>query len=149
MDDIDKTIIRRIMDQGRITWSELGSILGLSAPAAAERVRKLEEKGIIKGYSAQVDPEAVGCGLTAFISLTLERPEHRSDFLKAVGEMSEVLECHHITGDEDYLLKIRCPGIKSLEYIVSRNLKGIAGVTKTRTTVVLSTVKETTAMPIP
>ena len=149
MDDIDFKLIGRIMRQGRITWAELGSLLGLSAPAAADRARKLEEKGVIKGYSALVDPEAVGCGLTAFISVTLDRPDHRPGFLKLVEEMAEIQECHHITGEEDYLLKVRCSGIKALERIISSRLKEIPGIARTRTSIALSTVKETSLVPLP
>lgn len=148
MDETDFKIIGRLMDQGRITWSELGTLLGMSAPAAAERVRKLEERGVIRGYSALMNPEAVGCGLTAFISVTLDRPEHRPAFLRLVRETPGIQECHHITGEEDYLLKVRCSGINSLEKIVSEHLKGIPGITKTRTTIALSTVKETASLPL-
>lgn len=149
MDEIDFKLIARMMSQGRITWAELGSLLGLSAPAAADRTRKLEEKGVIKGYSALVDPGAVGCGLTAFISVTLDRPDHRPGFLKLVGEMAEIQECHHITGEEDYLLKVRCSGINALERIISSHLKEIPGIARTRTSIALSTVKETSAVPLP
>lgn len=88
------------MSQGRITFAEPGNFLELSAPATADRVRRLEEKGVIKGYSAIVNPQAVGCGLTSFITVTLE---HRDPFLRLVADLAEVQECHHITGDEDYI----------------------------------------------
>ncbi|MHB8917696.1 MAG: Lrp/AsnC family transcriptional regulator, partial [Desulfocucumaceae bacterium] len=140
--------MRQLMSQGRMTWAELGSLLGLSPPAAAERVRRLEEKGVIRGYTALVDPVSVGCGLTAFISVTLDRPEHRTTFIQRVRELGVVLECHHVTGEDDYLLKLRCSGIPELEAAVSDHIKGIPGVAKTRTTVVLSTEKETTALPL-
>jgi Lrp/AsnC family leucine-responsive transcriptional regulator len=148
LDETDFKIISRMMHQGRITWSELGSTLGLSAPAAADRVRRLEEKGVIKGYAALVDPEAAGCGLTAFIAVTLDRPEHRPFFLKLVQETAEIQECHHITGEEDYLLKVRCSGIKGLEQLVSDRLKGIPGLARTRTTIALSTIKESASLPL-
>lgn len=149
MDAIDYKAVKRLMSQGRITFAELGNLLELSAPATADRVRRLEEKGVIKGYSAIVSPQAVGCGLTSFITVTLERPEQREPFLRLVGELEEVQECHHITGDEDYILKVRCAGISHLEAIVSDKLKGMPGLVKTRTTIALSTVKETTALPLP
>lgn len=149
MDNTDLKLLSRIMEQGRITWAELGSLLGLSAPAAADRARRLEEKGVIKGYSALVNPEAVGCGLTAFISVTLERPDHRPGFLRLVEEMEEIQECHHITGEEDYLLKVRCSGIKALERIISSRLKELPGIARTRTSITLSTVKETYSVPLP
>lgn len=149
MDAVDSKIIKRLMEHGRITWAELGAFLGLSAPAAADRVRRLEERGVIRGYSALLEPDAIGCGLTAFISVVLDRPEHRAAFLQRIQELTAVQECHHVAGDADYLLKIRCNGIRNLEQIVSERLKGLPGVVKTRTTVVLSTVKETTILPLP
>ncbi len=148
MDDIDLKIVERLMSRGRITWADLGAYLGLSAPAAAERVRRLEEKGIIKGYAAMVDPEAVGYGLTAFIAVTLEKPGHRNAFIQKIMELDNVQECHHVTGEDDYLLKVRCARIRDLESLVSQHLKSLPGIVKTRTTIVLSTVKETPAVPL-
>lgn len=148
LDTIDLKIVQRLMVQGRATWSELASLLGLSAPAAAERVRKLEERAVIKQYSAIVDPEAVDLGLAAFIAVFLARPEHRENFLATIKMMPQVLECHHIAGDEDYILKVRCQGTRDLEVLVSEKIKGIPGVIKTRTTIILSTIKETAVLPL-
>ena len=82
MDSLDYKIIRTLMDNGRITWAELAGVLGLSSPAAADRVRRLEEQGLIKGYTALVDAEASGYGLAALIAVSLERPAHREAFLE-------------------------------------------------------------------
>ncbi|MEB3282284.1 MAG: Lrp/AsnC family transcriptional regulator [Lyngbya sp.] len=149
MDTIDYKAIRHLMAQGRITWSELATLLGLSAPATAERVKRLEERGVIQGYNARINPEAVGCELTAFIAVTLQQPQDRGAFLQRIQEMSEVMECHHITGEDDYLLKVRCQNTRHLERIVSEEIKGISGILKTRTTVVLSTAKESSVIPLP
>ncbi|NJN58815.1 MAG: Lrp/AsnC family transcriptional regulator [Leptolyngbyaceae cyanobacterium SL_5_9] len=148
MNSVDCKVLQNLMTQGRITWSELAGILELSAPATAERVRRLEERKIIKGYTALIDPEAVGCELTAFIAVTLERPEHRAAFLQRVQELAEIQECHHVTGEDDYLLKVRCRNTKDLEQLVSENLKGLPGILRTRTTIVLSTTKETPILPL-
>jgi Lrp/AsnC family leucine-responsive transcriptional regulator len=137
------------MREGRSTWSELARLLDLSAPAAADRVRRLEERGVIRGYSAVVDPEAVGLGVMAFVAVTLEGPEHRAGFLGWVDGAPEVQECHHVAGEGDFLLKVRCAAVRDLETIVSEEIKGLAGVTSTRTTVVLSTRKETPVLPLP
>ena len=147
LDDIDIKILRKIQLQGRVTWSELGNLLGLSAPAAADRVRRLEERGIIRGYTAVLEPEKI-CGITAFISVIVERPEHRDAFLDAVQSLDQVQECHHTAGSEDYLLKVRCHSLRQLEQLVSVGLKGLNGVIKTRTTIVMSTVKETVSLPL-
>ncbi len=148
MDTIDLKIIQSLMSRGRVTWSELAATLDLSAPATADRVRRLEERGAVRGYAALVDPEAVGCGLTAFIAVTLERPEHRDPFLQRVLELSEIQECHHIAGDDDYLLKVRCHSTRDLEQIISERIKSLQGLVRTRTTIVLSTTKETPALPL-
>lgn len=147
MDHQDYKIIAYLMEQGRGTWAELAAIVGLSAPAVAERVRKLEEAGAIKGYSALVEPETIGCGLGAFISVIIEQPEYKQQFLERIKRLPEVLECHHLAGAEDYMLKVRCQGTQALERIISEEIKCLPGI-KTRTTVILSTVKETSVMPV-
>jgi len=149
MDDIDIKVLQQLMTQGRITWSELASLLQLSAPATADRVRRLEEKGIIQSYAALVNPELIGCGITAFIAVTLDRPEHRQGFVDLVNQLPEIQECHHVTGDDDYLLKVRCTSTHSLEELISNQIKGLPGILRTRTTLALSTVKETPVLPLP
>lgn len=136
------------MSQARITWAELGNLLGLSAPAAADRVRRLEEKGVIRGYHAVIDPAAAGCDLGAFIAVSLAHPDGRDGFLALVASLPEVLECHHVAGEDDYLLKVRCGGTRDLERLISVKLKAAAGVLRTRTTVILSTAKETAILPL-
>ena len=148
MDTIDLKVISKLMMNGRMTWAELASCLGLSSPATAERVHRLEEQGVIKGFTALVEPEAVGCGLTAFVAVTLERPEHRNSFLQRITEMGEVQECHHVAGEDDYILKVRCRGTRDLERVVSDEIKSMPGVVRTRTSIVMSTHKETPVPPI-
>jgi len=147
MNNNDLKIIEQLMRHARTTWAELGALLGLSAPAAADRVRKLEETGVIKGYTALINPEEIGCGLAAIIAVTLERPEVRNDFLRLVMNLAEILECHHIAGEQDYLLKVRCSGTRDLERLISEEIKSLPGI-KTSTTVILSTVKETPVLPV-
>jgi Lrp/AsnC family transcriptional regulator, leucine-responsive regulatory protein len=149
LNELDYKLLQSLMAQGRMTWAELAGFLELSAPAAADRVRRLEERQVIKGYAALVDPEAIGCGLTAFVAVTLERPEHRRPFLQKIQALPEIQECHHVTGDDDYWLKVRCHSTRDLERLLSEDLKGLPGVLKTRTTIVLSTVKETPVLPLP
>ncbi len=148
MDTLDFKAISILMDNGRATWSDVAGELGMSGPAAAERIHRLEEQGVIKGYSANVDPEAVGCGLTAFVSLSLDRPEHKEQFLKRVAEVQEIQDCHYVTGEDDYLLKVRCRSTRDLDRVISVDLKGLPGVAKTRTTIVLETCKETPVIPL-
>jgi Lrp/AsnC family transcriptional regulator, leucine-responsive regulatory protein len=148
LDEIDSKAIQHLMVQGRITWADLAGILDLSAPATAERVRRLEERQVITGYAALVNAEAIGYPLTALIAITLEKPKHRAPFLQKVQQLAEVQECHHVTGDDDYWLKVRCQSTRDLERLISDELKALPGISRTRTTIVLSTVKETPALPV-
>jgi Lrp/AsnC family leucine-responsive transcriptional regulator len=146
---IDSKLLNRLMQQGRASWAELAEELKLSPPAAAERTRKLEERGVIRGYAAVVDPPSVGYDLTAFVAVTLERPHHRGKFLTSVlHKFPEIVECHHVAGDYDYLLKVRCRGTSDLDDLLSNRLKGLPGIARTRTTIVLSTLKETVVTPL-
>jgi len=140
----------QLMENGRSTWSELATLLQLSAPAVADRVRRLQERGVIQGYAAQIEPRAVGLTLLAYVAVTLERPHHRAGFLAWVQQANAVQECHHIAGGEgDYLLKVRCRDTADLEDLVSNQIKGLEGIVRSRTTIVLSTVKETSRLPLP
>jgi Lrp/AsnC family transcriptional regulator, leucine-responsive regulatory protein len=145
---LDSKLLKRLMEQGRATWAELASDLGLSAPAVAERVRKLEERGLIRGYAAIPDPARLGYGLTAFVAVTLERPKHREKFIRALTAMPEVAECHHIAGDFDYLLKVRCRGTADLDDLLSNRIKELPGIARTRTTIALGTIKESVLCPV-
>ncbi|MGD1908997.1 MAG: Lrp/AsnC family transcriptional regulator [Leptolyngbyaceae cyanobacterium] len=147
LDGLDIQILGRLLNQARITWSDLAGHLGLSAPATADRVRRLEERGIIQGYGVQLNAMALGYDLTAFIAVTLAHPSDRDDFLAQVQAHPEIQECHHVTGDHDYLLKVRCRGTQGLERLISEGLKQSHGL-RTYTTIVLSTVKETQALPL-
>lgn len=148
LDAIDKKVVRHLMAYGRATWAELATLLGLSAPATADRVRRLEERGVIKGYAALVDPATLGLTLTAFVGVTLEHPEHRAEFLELVHALPQIQACHHVAGDYDYLLQLRCKNTADLEHFLTDSLKSKPGVIRSRTTIVLSTVKETPVMPM-
>lgn len=136
------------MKDGRTTWSDLGQALGLSAPAAAERARKLEEQGVIKGYTALVNAEALGYSLTAFVFVTLADQRKRHSFHAGVKKLDQVVECHHVAGDDDFLLKVRCRGTRDLDRLLVEELKGRLGIARTRTTIVLDTAKDTTLIPV-
>jgi Lrp/AsnC family transcriptional regulator, leucine-responsive regulatory protein len=149
MDATDMKAVARLQVSGRESWATLGIELGMTGPAAAERVRRLEADGVIRGYAALIDPPAVGASLTAFVAVTLERPGNRTAFLRRVQRLTEVQECHHIAGDYDYLLKVRCAGTGDLDRILTDELKSVQGVVSTRTTVVLRTLKESVVVPLP
>jgi Lrp/AsnC family transcriptional regulator, leucine-responsive regulatory protein len=145
---VDSKAVHLLMRRGRASWAELAKHLRLSPPAAAERVRKLEKHGVIRGYAALVSPEALGYPLTAFVAVTLERPQHRKAFLRRVAEMKEIAECHHVAGEYDYLLKVRTRSPQDLDRVLSEKLKAVAGVARTVTTIVLSSPKESVEVPI-
>ena len=142
MDAIDLAIIDALVSDGRITFSDIASRIGLSGPSTAERVRRLEADGVISGYSATLSPQTVGADLAAFVSVTLSGPRARQAFFETVRDEPRVLELHHVAGEGDYLLKVRCANTRELEQLVSERIKGVDGVSQTRTTVVLSTVFE-------
>lgn len=144
---MDSEILRRLQRNARETWAALGQAVGVTGPAVAERVRKLEERGVIRGYTVLVDADAVGYPLLAFIEVTLERQEQRGALVAKVEALTEVQECHHIAGDFDYLMKVRTRGTLDLERLISDELKSVAGV-RTRTTIVLKTVKESVDVPV-
>ena len=148
LDSLDRKVLEFLVRNGRATWAELGQLLGLSAPSAAERVRKLEQRGVIRGYAALIDPASVGRPLTAYISVSLASHRNRAAFLRAIAKMEQVAECHHVAGDDDYLLKVRCRGTQDLDHLLARELKEKLGVARTRTTIVLSTAKESVRVPI-
>jgi Lrp/AsnC family leucine-responsive transcriptional regulator len=148
MDDLDRKTLRFLMAQGRGTWAELGKLLHLTAPAAAERARKLEADGTIVGYSALTNPEKLGFPLTAYVSVTIGDQRKRSAFLRLVEKQEQIVECHHVAGEDDYLLKVRCRGTSDLDAFLSKALKDGIGVARTRTTIVLNTPKETVKTPV-
>lgn len=142
MDSLDFKIIEELLQKGRMTWSELAGILNLTSPSIIERVKRLEEKKIILGYKAQVNHQMLGLNVTAFVSVTLEHPKFISKFVQKVLELKEVIECHHVAGDDDYLLKVRLKTNQELDEFLNEKLKTIQGISRTRTTIALRAVKE-------
>lgn len=146
IDDIDKQILSIVQNDGRISNAEIARQVNLAASAVLERIRKLEERGVIKGYSASVDPRAVGFGLTAFVSVRTSDCGDGTDELLA--QIPEVLEVHDVAGEDSYLLKVRASSPEDLAVLLREKLRSIPTVVTTRTTVVLQTVKETSALPL-
>jgi Lrp/AsnC family leucine-responsive transcriptional regulator len=146
-DDLDYKILEQLTINGRVTWAELASKLHLSAPSIAERVKKLEEKGVVIGYSAKLDYQSLGYAVVAFIAVNLLHPKYIDNFLNQISILPEVEECHHIAGEDDYLLKVRCKTTQHLDAFLNGKLKLIKGVSRTRTTIVLSSTKEINLNP--
>lgn len=142
MDHIDEQILSALSANGRATSSQISTLVHLSVPAVAERIRKLEESGAIEYYTAKVNRARVGHKLLAFVSVQIDRTEHVAAFRDAVLALDAVLECHHMAGPYDYLLKVLVADTAELEAFLSRELKTIPGVSTTNTAIVLSTLRE-------
>ena len=147
LDSVDSKAMTVLMEDGRISWADLAERLDLSAPATAERVRRLEERDFIMGYRAIPNPVTLGYELLAFVYVTAAGPPgSRAPLLKAIARHPLVLECHHMAGEDDLMLKVRCRSLAQLEGLLMNDLKGRHKVTRTRTSIVLSTIKETTTL---
>lgn len=133
----DRRIVELLRKDGRLSYTDLGKALGLSTSAAHQRVRRLEERGVITGYSAVFDAGKVGLPITAFISVTPVDPAAPDDIPERLRELVEIEACHSVAGDENYILKVRCASPLALEELIAR-IRAAAAVS-TRTTVVLST----------
>ncbi len=140
MEEIDRQIVSLLLRDGRMSYTDLGKATGLSTSAVHQRVRRLEQRGVIRGYAAVVDPEALGLPLTAFVSVTPLDPAAPDDVPERLAHLIELEACHSVAGDENYILKVRVATPGALETLLAR-IRADAGVS-TRTTVVLSTPYE-------
>jgi Lrp/AsnC family transcriptional regulator, leucine-responsive regulatory protein len=140
VEDLDRQIVRLLLADGRMSYTDLGRATGLSTSAVHQRVRRLEQRGVIRGYAAIVDPEAVGLALTAFISVKPFDPSAPDDVPERLSDVREIEACHSVAGEENYILKVRVGTPGELEHLLTR-IRSQAGVS-TRTTVVLSTPYE-------
>lgn len=141
MDAIDKKILKRLQDNARVTISVLSQEISLSMPAISERLKKLESSGVIKQYTAILNPALVDKHLMALIFLSFDNPTNGDKFRNYIEGETDVKECFYITGDYDYALKIITKSTKSLEKLLTR-IKEQDGIIKTETIVVLSTIAD-------
>lgn len=146
MDDIDRTLIEELRRNGRASWAELGRLVGMSGPSVTERVGRLEASGVITGYHAAVDPAALGRSVAALVGIHLSDTSDQDAVTVALQRLDEIEDCWFVAGDESFLLKVRVPDVPALERTLSR-LRRIRGVSRTRTTVVLSTKWEGRVAP--
>lgn len=145
LDDTDAHILDLLQADGRRKRTAIAEAVGLSLPSASDRVRKLEERGLITGYHAVVDARALGRDVTAFVRVLSAGSEHYAAFVDAVVAMDEVLELHSITGEGSHMIKARVRDTAALEGLLGR-LQALPGVRGTQTSIVLSTRKETRAL---
>lgn len=150
MDRIDKKILTELQVNGRISNLELSKKVGLSPTPCLERVRRLERQGVIEGYQAVLNAEAVGANMLVFVEITLEKTAQDvfSDFSKAVEKLDEILECHLVSGSFDYLLKTRVKNMSSYRKLLGETLLKLPSVSASRTYVVMEEVKTNRPTPI-
>jgi Lrp/AsnC family transcriptional regulator, leucine-responsive regulatory protein len=151
LDEIDREILTVLQANGRISNVELSQYINLSPPATLTRVRRLENAGFIDGYVALVNRSKIGYDMICFVSVTLSihQVEQVQHFREAMQALPQVLECHHVTGDYDYFLKIVIKNRDDLEQFLMTKLTPIKGVARIHTSLVLREIKQTTVMDIP
>lgn len=147
-DEIDIKILKMLQENAKIPQAEIASAVNLSLAAVNERIKKLERTGAIKRYTAVLDPKKLNVNITALIDVFVEHPKYEERFMEIMNEHEEVQECHRITGDFSFHLKVRVSNIESLENFVINVLNSLEGVRQTRTYIVLSTSKETISLPL-
>jgi Lrp/AsnC family leucine-responsive transcriptional regulator len=138
VDDIDRALLSLLMADARASYAELARAVGLSAPSVHDRVRRLERSGALRGYSAVVDPAALGLGVTALVGILQREGVEQDDLAGALAGIDEVEDCWFVAGDEAFVVKVRVADVDALEHTLG-TLRRTPGVARTRTTVVLST----------
>lgn len=141
LDTLDRHILTVLQENCKLPLAKIGERVGLSAPSVIERIKKLEENGVIRGYTALLDAAKLGKDITAFIGVFIEHPKLISNFEKEIDRLEDVQECHHVTGEHTLLLKVKADNTSALEDLI-RKIRSIDGVARTETSVVLSTHTE-------
>lgn len=147
IDDIDIKILNVLQLKGRTKRNELAEAVGLSVPSVSERLKKLEEHGVIEGYFTKVNKHSFGLDITAYIQVSMESSKHYKDLIVKVDKIPQILECYSVLGEGSHLLKIVVKNTAALEKLLTV-IQSWPGVTSTKTNFVLTTIKETTAINI-
>ena len=150
LDKIDLKILKLLQENGRKTNVQLSNEIGLSPAPTLERVKKLENSGIIKSYHALVEEKSVELGIKAMIQISLVRQKDNaiSNFKKQIDKIDEIVECYQVTGNFDYLLKVVVKDIPSFEKLIGEKLSKIADIGQMQTNVILSEVKKSPVLPL-
>jgi Lrp/AsnC family transcriptional regulator, leucine-responsive regulatory protein len=148
VDVTDLRILEILQRDARVTQQEIARRVRLSQPSVADRIHKLEARGVILGYVAKVDPAHLGKDITAFIGVGISHPKYFDQFGKKVLALPDILECHRVAGSDSYLLKIRTTNTRSLDRLLVEQIRTIPGVYRTETTLVLSSIKEDLALSV-
>ena len=147
LDEIDRNLLAALQENDRLTMGDLSKTLGVPTSTLNDRLKRLLRQGLITGFHARLSPEALGLNLLAFVYIGWNSPKTESIFLDRVAKMAWVLECHHVTGAWNYLMKVRVGTTRDLESFLVM-MKAIEGVERTETVIVLSTAKETLAVEV-
>src|SRR5262245_49945771 len=148
IDETDATILELLQENARISQADVARVVGLAPSAVLERLRKLEARGVIRGYTALLDPRALDQKMLAFVAVRSGEAPGDESVARALAQCPEVLELHHVAGDDCYLLKVRARDAEHVGQLLRHRFGRIPGVRSTRTTIVLETVKETPRMPV-
>ena len=150
IDKIDKKILEILQRNAKITNAQLSKEIGLSPAPTLERVRKLESKGIISGYNAKLDMSKIGLGVCTFVMVTLKEQNKKNlvSFLDKIKDVNNVIECHHITGSADFILKVVSENIESYQELMLETVSEIEVTDSLQSMVILSTFKDSKVMPI-
>jgi Lrp/AsnC family transcriptional regulator, leucine-responsive regulatory protein len=148
-DAIDPQLLAFLQSNDRAPLAELGGAIGVPISTLNDRLKRLMRQGVIAGFHARLSPEAVGLDLLAFVFVGWNDPKTEAAFLEKVEASPDILECHHVTGVWNYLLKVRLKNTKELEQFLANTIKSIEGIQRTETVIALSTAKETSALRIP
>ncbi len=150
IDGTDRKILEILQADSNITNAQLAKEIGLSPAPTLERVNKLESSGVIKSYHAVIEPAAVGLGVSTFVMVTLKghNKENIEKFIKAIQQITEIIECHHITGAGDFILKIVAADIAAYQQLMLEKVSNIDVVDSLQSMVILSTFKDSKALPI-
>jgi Lrp/AsnC family transcriptional regulator, leucine-responsive regulatory protein len=148
IDDIDRQILSILQTDARTSNAEIARQLGMAPSAILERIRKLESRGFIQGYEARLNPRALDLGLLAFISVRADERMSSTSTGELLAALPEVQEVHHIAGEDCYLVKVRVANTEALGRLLRERFGAIPNIRSTRTTIVLSTIKESAMLPI-
>lgn len=148
IDTTDRAILALLQANARMSNAEIGRRIDLATSAVHQRIRKLEEQGVILGYVARVDPRVVGYGLAAFVMIQSGEPARSSEITEGLVTIPEVLEVHRVVGEDCFFVKVRVRDPDELASLLDDTIQRIPGVSGTRTTIVLQTAKESAALPI-
>lgn len=148
MDEIDRRILDILQKDGKVSQARIAESVGLTTPSVNERIKKLETRGFIRRFTALLDPGLVGMPLVAYVDVMLEHPRHERPFLEEIEGLLDVQECHAISGDFGYRLKVRARDLEAFEGLLREKIQTIRGVLRTRVDLAIGIKKDSTLLPL-